>query len=201
MYKTSYLLLLIFHFTFLFGEINFKKTGKIPQRTPFKIEASTNFLPYNPVAICVNPESSQIATTLIKLREKSRIFFFESNKQKAHILTSELENTENVNIFSKGYYNLDEWYHNSDLEKVDLLSINSSGNELEILHNAKDILRIARVVFVSSHYPPRSYEKLHKFLIQKGFTLVSHWETPSKEGKAFFVKTAYYKGAYERKLI
>ncbi len=102
--------------------------------------------------------------------------------------------------------NLQEWCQNNHIHKIDLLYLDACGYELEILQSSMGIANTAIAIFVTTYHgsfwrEQGSFNSINSLLERSGYTLYTHWYEQGGKGTAFYLKTVYYKGVYERKLL
>lgn len=193
----------------LWSEQNYVKIGKIPNRSPYQMRTCSVFLPYNPIILTIGPPTEHQIIECAELRKKGIVYCFEQDRGKFQRLRQKTQNLTNVYLFPFSFgpesdISLDDWCKSNHLSKIDVLSLDANGEEAKILCMAENTIKTARVIFVSTYdiqKRQKSFQKIQSFLAKCNFTLVSHWREVNGRGRAFFVKTNYYKGVYERKLI
>jgi GR25 family glycosyltransferase involved in LPS biosynthesis len=75
----------------------------------------------------------------------------------------------------------------------DLVWIDKSRNELDILYNAVDKIQQAKVIYTSTHAD--TFYNLKSFLEASGYTMLGHWYWEGKEGEAMFIKSNLFYAA------
>lgn len=74
----------------------------------------------------------------------------------------------------------------------DLIWIDKTKNESEILYSIMDKVQQAKVIYTSTHLDHEGYFDFHhlkSFLEASGYTMFGHWYWEGKEGEAMFIKT------------
>jgi FkbM family methyltransferase len=251
-----FFLLGIFSSSFLCGNEDYKKIGKIPTRSPFSLASSSKFLPYNPIIIEIGAGVGGKTKELTRLRKKGVIYSFEPNQESFQKLQKTTENLKNVHIFpfgiskESGFYslyqpvsslqgkrlndclafssllvpsqlskslykyeiskvectNLEKWCQEQGLREIDMLYLDACGYEAGILCSSMNIIRTAKIIFVTTYDQilwerQASFNAINKILENAEFTLLSYWHKNNEKGMALYVKTDYYKGIFERKFL
>jgi len=80
-------------------------------------------------------------------------------------------------------------------QKCDLIWIDHTENEIDILRSASDRLMQASVVYTVTHSRGRKNHTLKKFLAPFDFTLFGHWYKENEVGYAIFVKKDLFAAA------
>ncbi len=198
--KKILFVLMLFSSAVFFGDLPFIKYGKIARRSPYNVRISAGFLPYNPMILMIG-SSVEETLSCAALREKGTIYSFQKKRHLVEELQERVKDKKNIYAFlcSTHCRKYIRKCREMGLNRIDALFLDIPGQELEFLEHSVRLFKTARVLFVSTdhlHIP-----LLQQYLQGNGFTLVSYWEKPDKSGRAFFAKTIYYKGIYERKLL
>ncbi len=95
--------------------------------------------------------------------------------------------------------NLDEWLTQEEIGRIDFLSLDLQGSELEVLNASLKTLSAATAIQIHTYfYPFRErtppFNQLKEFLESHGFKLLAHWYREGLEGTAIFIKQSFFDG-------
>src|SRR3990167_876257 len=88
---------------------------------------------------------------------------------------------------------LNGWCREKGIEKIDFMSLNVQGAELQVLQSSPEIVKTVRCLWIHTHFFPSRigispYPELRSLLETLGFRLLAHWYRGGLEGDALFVK-------------
>ena len=174
------------------SRVNFKKLEKITQKFQQKKIILNNIgLSDNKKEILINQFSESSSTTLSKVNEKSKYFL-----KKINILGL----SKNKNFYETlkvKLETLDDYLKEKDIQKIDLLKIDTEGYELNVLKGLSDNSHKIKLIYFEHHYDDmivKNYKfgDIHNFLRNKGFKMI-------KKSKMIFRKSFEY--VYENQII
>ena len=92
---------------------------------------------------------------------------------------------------------LDDWCPQNKVDRIDFISLNLQGAELQALKGSPEILKTVSCIAVHTHLFAfrdgiTQYSELKQFLEKSGFRLLSHWYREGLEGDAIFVKNDFF---------
>lgn len=100
---------------------------------------------------------------------------------------------------------LDDWCRQNRIDHIDILKLETEGNELQILQSSPNILKRTKMIHVQTFFHPfrkdmTYYFHLKDYLIKANFVVLAHWYEQGGRGNAVYISQELFEAYFVRSL-